>query len=284
MKLMQLSLATTLAVAVFSATPAFADTYNYNGLGTAYAPFNPYIGTKAGAPQQVDMTLAGVGFDTPDQNTVWGGWTRGDAGTIYAEWDSFVDANDGATNFTSAADAGTFGLSSPPGMTWNASQGAWMVSPFNNLVNFMEPGLTLTTSLQGAGAASSGPVTVVLQIEHWNVGTPKADGFTVNGLLPTAIINTYDSAIYNGGANAAGHMMPPGQIAMRTWQYVWELASAPTDNLYNFNLQLTTWTAVAQIAIDIAPVPEPETYAMFLAGLGLMGAIARRRRPGGMAA
>lgn len=30
----------------------------------------------------------------------------------------------------------------------------------------------------------------------------------------------------------------------------------------------------------VAPVPEPETYAMFLAGLGLMGAIARRRKNG----
>jgi len=28
----------------------------------------------------------------------------------------------------------------------------------------------------------------------------------------------------------------------------------------------------------IAPVPEPETYAMLLAGLGLMGAVARRRK------
>jgi len=28
---------------------------------------------------------------------------------------------------------------------------------------------------------------------------------------------------------------------------------------------------------DISPVPEPESYAMFLAGLGLMAAIARRR-------
>jgi hypothetical protein len=27
----------------------------------------------------------------------------------------------------------------------------------------------------------------------------------------------------------------------------------------------------------VSPVPEPESYAMFLAGLGLMGAIARRR-------
>jgi hypothetical protein len=28
----------------------------------------------------------------------------------------------------------------------------------------------------------------------------------------------------------------------------------------------------------MAPVPEPETYAMLLAGLGLMGAIAKRRK------
>jgi hypothetical protein len=37
--------------------------------------------------------------------------------------------------------------------------------------------------------------------------------------------------------------------------------------------------------LDIAatPVPEPETYAMMLAGLGLMGFIARRRRDRGAA-
>jgi hypothetical protein len=29
---------------------------------------------------------------------------------------------------------------------------------------------------------------------------------------------------------------------------------------------------------EAAPVPEPESYAMFLAGLGLIGAMARRRR------
>ncbi|MBK9347843.1 MAG: PEP-CTERM sorting domain-containing protein [Burkholderiales bacterium] len=28
----------------------------------------------------------------------------------------------------------------------------------------------------------------------------------------------------------------------------------------------------------LAPVPEPETYAMLLAGLGVMGAVARRRK------
>jgi hypothetical protein len=33
-----------------------------------------------------------------------------------------------------------------------------------------------------------------------------------------------------------------------------------------------------QLTLITTPVPEPETYAMFLAGLGLMGAIARRRK------
>ena len=32
--------------------------------------------------------------------------------------------------------------------------------------------------------------------------------------------------------------------------------------------------------IPAAPVPEPETYALFMAGLGLMGFIARRRKNG----
>lgn len=29
--------------------------------------------------------------------------------------------------------------------------------------------------------------------------------------------------------------------------------------------------------VQTAPVPEPETYAMLLAGLGILGAVARRR-------
>lgn len=32
------------------------------------------------------------------------------------------------------------------------------------------------------------------------------------------------------------------------------------------------------VAAPVTPVPEPETYAMLLAGLGVMGAIARRRK------
>lgn len=37
------------------------------------------------------------------------------------------------------------------------------------------------------------------------------------------------------------------------------------------------WSTLSAPSVNISPVPEPETYAMFLAGLGVIGAVARRR-------
>jgi hypothetical protein len=68
--------------------------------------------------------------------------------------------------------------------------------------------------------------------------------------------------------------------------------SAPTANLFsnvNFLAQGTddrqfslTVNSDGSVA-SVTAVPEPETYAMFLAGLGLLGAIARRKRKGTVA-
>lgn len=55
------------------------------------------------------------------------------------------------------------------------------------------------------------------------------------------------------------------------------LSFAPTGS---FNGPYGYWPSIDNLRIDevAAPVPEPETYAMLLAGLGLMGGIARRRK------
>lgn len=63
-----------------------------------------------------------------------------------------------------------------------------------------------------------------------------------------------------------------------------------TDNLYLDFSQLAANTAYTMVVsgdavgrssytsiIQLAPVPEPETYAMLLAGLGVMGFVARRK-------
>jgi len=59
-------------------------------------------------------------------------------------------------------------------------------------------------------------------------------------------------------------------------------ANTPAGNYYLQVFGVTTGSLggiyTGAISIVPAPVPEPETFAMLLAGLGVMGAIARRRK------
>ena len=48
---------------------------------------------------------------------------------------------------------------------------------------------------------------------------------------------------------------------------------------YNDSFHHADWDDVV-VGVNIDPIPEPETYAMLLAGLGLMGFVARRRKQG----
>lgn len=103
--------------------------------------------------------------------------------------------------------------------------------------------------------------------------------------LPTGYINTmwmsgvgnYASGIYWEAQN----LPPPENI---TWQIgtpgqftsVWQAVggNSPYDFfLYPKSMFPEEWTANA-----VSSVPEANTYAMMLAGLGLVGAVARRRR------
>jgi hypothetical protein len=68
----------------------------------------------------------------------------------------------------------------------------------------------------------------------------------VDGLAFGSANSTYTPFVQNG-------------VAVAAW-----LDTSATATANTFNLA-------------VAAVPEPETYAMLLAGLGLMGAIARRR-------
>jgi len=54
-------------------------------------------------------------------------------------------------------------------------------------------------------------------------------------------------------------------------------ADGTSETLY-FKSQTPGAWGVALDNVSVTPVPEPESYAMMLAGLGLMGAIARRRK------
>jgi hypothetical protein len=57
------------------------------------------------------------------------------------------------------------------------------------------------------------------------------------------------------------------------------------EGLHTYTMGGTHYLAIANevsgttTVYSLAPVPEPETYALMLAGLALIGFMARRRRP-----
>jgi hypothetical protein len=76
----------------------------------------------------------------------------------------------------------------------------------------------------------------------------------------------YDSGLTTGKPNQVTSFYDSATIGGRT--YTLSITQGASANSLSANLVAT------------APVPEPESYAMFLAGLGLVGVITTRRRRG----
>lgn len=109
-----------------------------------------------------------------------------------------------------------------------------------------------------AGQLQISSITVKAR-EIWDAGSevfdPAAAAFVGNNDLradqgSVVAFNFAEFAGYNGLQTAAG---------------------------YTFNSQLAANTDVYRISFTAAPVPEPQTYALMLAGLAALGALARRR-------
>lgn len=100
---------------------------------------------------------------------------------------------------------------------------------------------------------------------------------SISGSATTGL-NITDLSVYT----AAGVLVQGGSSLMSGANDVWTLS---TDNLAlgNYYVQVNGSMAGDTSgsfggAIMLAPVPEPETYGMMLAGLGLVGFLARRRK------
>lgn len=169
--------------------------------------------------------------------------------------------------------------------------------------NWSVPGLVLSANtLSGWGNA-----TVTGQAVIWAQGFSDLQGttyigsgvFADIGLMPlygnTSGVTLYDFdlgvwggtssnvavRIYNGDYS---QILSQGAMTVGA-QHGSFLANVFSPNGIHIQFSsLTNQVAIDNIRLEggnplnIAPVPEPETYAMFLAGLGLMGGIARRRK------
>lgn len=240
----------SLAAALWIASPVYADFTN--------GP-NPY------AP--------GFGFDTP-QEAAWGGWTRGAGDTIWAEWDTFDDGNHTGRR-TAAPDIGVHGATNAH-VHWNSGT---FKAGSGNLYSFsVAPAFVfrLTDSTPIAGR-----VRAALQTETWGRSIDVAS-MLLNGSAPTFVTASH--------VNPA-HPSSYGQVTLRQELFYWDLDVAPSSYVFAFKAKDHA-LSLAQVAIDIGPraiapmaiapmsitpVPEPATYAMLAAGLGLIALQLRRR-------
>ena len=83
--------------------------------------------------------------------------------------------------------------------------------------------------------------------------------------------------MFNGGTVTAN--FSNGQTLMLTWSNPVAQSFSPL-RLENVAAEdeRNIYYEMSRTVVVAAPVPEPETYALMLAGLGLLGVAARRRR------
>lgn len=82
------------------------------------------------------------------------------------------------------------------------------------------------------------------------------------------------AAIWIDGVNKSFTAPTPGSVGSVSFT---GLNLSGNSHTIEFQQQTGTWTFVSEISFAGA-VPEPETYVMLLAGLGLLGSVARRRK------
>jgi hypothetical protein len=212
-----------------------------------------------------DPYAAGYGFDLPNE-AAWGGWNRGDAGTLYAEWDNFSDASYGSgSDRTAAPTAGSSGTSDAY-LSWNAGT---FSAGSGNLYSF-----SVAESFQAhlIGSTGPGPLRIALQTEEW--GTPiDTASVLLNGTAPTFSSVTYSEPAYPSSF---------GEVALTQRLFYWDLASAPASFLLAFSSAESS-LSLAQVAVDVGPVAAvPVPAAIWLMGSALagMGMVGRRGRGG----
>jgi hypothetical protein len=205
----------------------------------------PAAGDTSGGPNPY---APGFGFDLPSEAS-WGGWARGAAGTLYAEWDVFRDASHGgASDRTAAPDLGSFGTTSA-WLGWNAGT---FVSGTGNLYSFTVPQIF---SIELAGTVSAGPIRVALQVETQGQ-LLSDDSFALNGAKPATSSQTFRNPAFPSP-------MGPTDLVQRV--YVWELPAAPAGFVFRFSSK-EPHVGLSQAAVDVGPSgsgpvvpPEPVT-------------------------
>ncbi len=235
---MKNSLKVALLLSSMVSLPAMAHvSYSGRDLGT-------FSGLSAASNSITNQTTYNFGWaDAADSD--WGDSHKG-------KWYKFTLQNAASVTLTASANATATPISIGgllPG--FSLYQGLAPAAAYDTSVvsQAYRAGLGFPTegSVNALGSFQIGNDSGVIKLLTF-VGYAADEGVADGLVSKTFALGAGAYSLWIGGANYAGQLSP---------------------------LPLNTYGVTA--SIGVAPVPEPETYAMLLAGLGLMGAIARRR-------
>lgn len=139
----------------------------------------------------------------------------------------------------------------------------------------------------------------IIATDNWFVTeAPVGNGPYVGWTLDPVItfhwntpVNITSVTFHFDDSNGAGGVSAPASVTVdgTNFPIVDPLGSAPFAFVAN-GLSFTgndlvvsitrsnAWVFLSEVEFNAAPIPEPETYAMLLAGLGLLGFVARSRK------
>ncbi len=123
---------------------------------------------------------------------------------------------------------------------------------------------------------TSSPLAASFDGVNFNISFAQASGTTGTWSITADQNVTFDLVFAMHAANRSGAFLFDDQALVAnaatpgTWQIDWVNNGGQVPNYSNLTLFIRDVVAT--------PVPEPETYALMLAGLGVIGFVARRRK------
>ncbi len=215
--------------------------------------------------------------------TVWDsatGTSRAANFTIYSGHISFSEADTIQASSLSPNVAGSFATQ----LGINSS-GSWKINQayyYGPTESFMEVGSGATsTQLSGGFTGQVAANNVFADAQSTREELVNIPGFGRAGYYHTTAsvysacpgVGNCTVADFNNGLNTSNLRLDLSEDASAG-------ITSPGDSAaYQRSGYSSLYVYAYQFQGYAGPVPEPETYAMLLAGLGLMGAVARRRRP-----
>jgi hypothetical protein len=142
--------------------------------------------------------------------------------------------------------------------------------------------LRLVVDNPGSGMSVYDMLTTWSEASTWN---------SLGNGIQTDSVEAASAALFTIGANNSSENVPTGVLnidvttSLRAMQggatrFGWAMIpfAGGTNGIDFHSSEYETPAVRPLLTVEVAPVPEPEAYALLLAGLGLVGFMARRRR------